>query len=153
MMTMSAQPNRRFYRDRDNAWLGGVCAGLAGYLGFNLKVTRFLAFVGFLMAMPVAVIAYFAAVFLIPSASGLGHSHADIKESGFSRRRERRANRKEARARRHDRQWQGDHAAEQKAEVVRTIDERCQTLDQRLATLEKHVTSRRFQLDQEFSRL
>ncbi len=44
MMTMSAQPNRRFYRDRDNAWLGGVCAGLAGYLGFNLKVTRFLAF-------------------------------------------------------------------------------------------------------------
>lgn len=153
MMTMSAQPNRRFYRDRDNAWLGGVCAGLAEYLGFNLKVTRFLAFVAFLTAMPVAVIAYFAAVFLIPSASGLGRSQADIKESGFSRRHERRARRKEARARRHDRQWQGDPVAERNAEVVRTIDERCQTLDQRLATLEKHVTSRRFQLDQEFSRL
>ena len=153
MMTASVQSDRRLYRDRDNAMLGGVCAGLAGYLGFNLKVTRFLAIIAFLMAMPVAVISYFAAVFLIPSASGLGYSHAKVKESSFSRRHERRARREEARARRHNRHWQSDQVMEQKAEVVKKIDERCQSLDQRLATLEKHVTSRRFQLDQEFSRL
>ena len=31
---------RRLYRDSDRAVLGGVCAGLARYLGFNLKVTH-----------------------------------------------------------------------------------------------------------------
>lgn len=153
MMTVTAQSDRRFYRDRDNAMLGGVCAGLAEYLGFNLKVTRLLAIVAFFMAMPVAVISYFAAVFLIPSASGLGGSHAKVSESGLSRRQERRARRKEARACRNKRHCQSDDSVEQKAEIVKTIDERCQSLDQRLATLEKHVTSRRFQLDQEFSRL
>ena len=36
---------RRFYRNREKAMLGGVCAGLADYFGFNLRVTRILAFI------------------------------------------------------------------------------------------------------------
>ena len=68
MITTNADPQRRLVRDADRAMLGGVCAGLAAYLGFNLKVTRILAFIAFLTAMPIAVVAYLAAVFLIPSA-------------------------------------------------------------------------------------
>ena len=68
MITISANSHGRFYRDADRAVLGGVCAGLAGYLGFNLKATRFLAIIAFFTAMPIAVVAYLAAVFLIPSA-------------------------------------------------------------------------------------
>ena len=43
---------RRFYRSRDRALVAGVCAGLADYFGFNLKVTRILAFISLLLATP-----------------------------------------------------------------------------------------------------
>ena len=42
MSTFTRSSGRRFYRDADRAVLGGVCAGLASYLGINLKVLRFL---------------------------------------------------------------------------------------------------------------
>ena len=60
---------RRFYRDADRATLGGVCAGIADYFGFNLCVTRFLAVIAFLMAMPMVVVAYIAIVLLVPARS------------------------------------------------------------------------------------
>ena len=49
--------------------MGGVCAGLATYLGFNLKITRLLCVIAFLCAFPFALIAYLAAVLLIPASS------------------------------------------------------------------------------------
>ncbi len=137
MSTISAESGRRFYRDADRAMLGGVCAGLAAYLGFNLRVTRVLAFIAFLMAMPLAVIAYLAAVFLIPSVSRVDTYEA--KEPPLSRKQRRRHAKQQA------------AAAQVSARVE--IDRRCQTLNERLARLEKHVTSRRFQLEQELSRL
>lgn len=140
MNTMAAGLNRRFYRDADRAILGGVCAGLAGYLGFNLKMTRFLAFIAFLMAMPIAVVAYLAAVFLIPSASGRGFDVAT--ERHVSRREKRRKRRREKEIT----EPTGPSAAD-------IVNRSCQSLDERLIRLERHVTSRRFQLDQELSKL
>jgi len=142
MMTVNAEGDRRLYRDADRAILGGVCAGLAGYLGFNLKVTRILAFIAFLMAMPVAVIGYMAAVFLIPSASGLGG--AVEPEVSFCSRRK--ARKKRRRSRR-------EAELEPQPSPAEEINRRCRSLDERLARLEKLVTSRRFQLEQELSRL
>ena len=60
---------RRLYRDTDRAVLGGVCAGLSRYFGMNLKVTRFLCVIAFLCAFPFALIAYLAAMFVIPASS------------------------------------------------------------------------------------
>ncbi len=140
MTTANATADRRFYRDADRAWLGGVCAGLAGYLGFNLCVTRCLAFVAFLMAMPIAVIGYLAAVFLIPSASS---KDVDIATEGrFKSKRSRRKSRK-----------QKISAGVAKSSAAADIDRRCRSIDERLARLEKRVTSRRFQLEQELNRL
>jgi len=137
MTIVTAESGQSFCRDRDRAILGGVCAGLAEYLGFNLRVTRCLAFIAFLMAMPVAVIAYLAAVFLIPSVS---RANGDAKkEKRFCRRRK---SRQEKVA-----------AVSSTSRVVGDIDRRCQSLDERLAILEKHVTSKRFQIEQELSRL
>ncbi|MFQ5609254.1 MAG: PspC domain-containing protein [Woeseiaceae bacterium] len=69
-MTPAASINdRRFYRSADHSVLGGVCGGLSEYFGFNLKVTRVLAVIGFLMNPPLAVVAYLAVVFLVPSRS------------------------------------------------------------------------------------
>ena len=70
MTSYSNSSARGFYRDGDRAVIGGVCAGLAGYFGLNLKVTRILAFIALLTAMPFALIAYLAAVMLIPAESG-----------------------------------------------------------------------------------
>lgn len=136
-MTTVGANSRGFYRDADRAILGGVCAGLARYFGFNLKATRILAFIAFLMAMPVAVVGYLAAVFLIPSATFKTYGVAE--ERRFCGRRKS-PHRKEA----------VDAPGPSYAEI---INRRCRTLDERLARLEKHVTSRRFQIDQELSRL
>lgn len=148
MTTLNADSDRRFYRDADRAVLGGVCAGLAGYLGFNLKMTRFLAFIAFLMAMPIAVIGYLAAVFLIPSASGNEFgAAADLHNQKRPWR-----NRQGRRDRRKARKEQ-DSTDAPKSSVAADINRRCQSMDERLARLEKHVTSKRFQIDQELERL
>ncbi len=117
----------RIYRNADKAILGGVCAGLADYFGFNLRVTRLLALIAFLMAMPVSVLAYLAAVFLIPSRS--------MRE----------AHRGDPDFHRVLRASPGRAASD--------VRRRFQALDRRLARLEKYVTSSRYQLDREFERL
>lgn len=145
MIAMNTGSERQFYRDADRAVLGGVCAGLAGYLGFNLKVTRLLAFIAFLMAMPIAVIAYLAAVFLIPSVSR--HEYGDAVSRSECRR-ERRKARKERKAGKRN-----EAPAEPRSIIVSDINRRCESMDERLARLEKHVTSKRFQIEQELERL
>jgi phage shock protein C len=121
-------PHRRFYRNREKALLGGVCAGLADYFGFNLRVTRILAFIAFLMAMPMTALIYIGAVFLIPpSPEGNGKAEYDP------------AFRQALRS--------------APAQTLSDVRRRFQSLDSRLARLERYVTSSRFNLDQEFRKL
>lgn len=119
---------RRFYRNRDRALVAGVCAGLADYFGFNLKVTRLLAFVCFLMAMPMTLLVYFGTVFLVPS-----HSSSGVRPKF------------DPEFRRALRSAPGQTLGE--------VKRRFQSLDSRLARLERYVTSSRFDLDQEFRNL
>lgn len=142
MTTISAEADRRLVRDRDRAVLGGVCAGLASYLGFNLKVMRILTVVAFFVAMPFTLIAYFAAVFLIPSESIYDY---DVVVTKTSKRRRRRKSKRDMH---HE-----DATTERQSTIAADINRRCESMDERLARLEKHVTSRRFQIDQELSRL
>ena len=132
MTTFAGTTDRRLYRDADRAVLGGVCAGLARYLGFNLKVTRFLAFIAFLCAMPFAIVGYLAAVFLIPSSSSRVYDAAVDDEQ-----------RKEA-------------LRDEIRRAKPTVDEvrrRYESMDERLAKIEKYVTSSRYELDEKFRRL
>ena len=132
MSTHTRTSGRRFYRDADRAVLGGVCAGLASYLGVNLKVLRFLCVIAFLCAFPFALIAYLAIVLLVPSASSRVYDDAMYEER-----------RKDA----------------LREEILRArptageIRERYRSLDERLARIEKYVTSSRYELDEEFRRL
>jgi len=128
-MTGSASiPDRRFYRSADRAVLGGVCAGLADYFGFNLKVTRILAVIAFLWAMPLAVIAYLGVVFLVPAKS-LGDAKPAV-DAEFSQ-----------------------ALRSSPGQTMTDLRSRFQSLDRRLARLEKYVTSSRYQLDREFKDL
>jgi phage shock protein C len=121
-------PHRRFYRNADKAMIAGVCAGLADYFGFNLRATRFLAFLSLVMAMPVTLLVYFATVFLVPSAPDISReTNVDAKFRQALR--------------------------SSPAQTVSDVKRRFQSLDSRLARLERYVTSPKFDLDQEFRRL
>lgn len=119
---------RRFYRNRDRAMVAGVCAGIADYFGFNLCVTRFLAVISLLMAMPVTLLLYFGTVLLVPAASG----------------RERKAD--------YDPEFRRAVRSAPR-QTLSEVKRRFQSLDSRLARLERYVTSSRFDLDQEFRKL
>ncbi len=136
---------RAFYRSADIAMLCGVRAGLADYFGFNLRVLRFLAIIAFVVAMPMAVIAYIAVVFLIPAKSGTGQERAPRPRR--KTRRERKCERKQARREANEQQ----HAVPNEAAIE--VRNKCQSLDKRLAELEKTITSSRYQLDREIRNL
>ena len=121
-------PRRRFCRNKDRAIVAGVCAGLADYFGFNLKVTRFLAFICLLMAPPMTLLVYFGTVFLVPAAPD------------------------PARGRDFDRDFR-QALRSSPAQTLGDVKRRFQSLDNRLARLERYVTSSRFNLDQEFRKL
>ncbi|MDJ0710266.1 MAG: PspC domain-containing protein [Woeseiaceae bacterium] len=128
---------RRLYRDSDRAVLGGVCAGLSHYLGINLKVTRFLCIIAFLCAFPFALIAYLAAVLLIPASSSKIYDE-EIREEIL---------RDELRK---------DRLREEILRAKPTVGEvrkRYEDMDSRLAKIEKYVTSSQYELDQKLRRL
>ncbi|MGI9236930.1 MAG: PspC domain-containing protein [Woeseiaceae bacterium] len=149
MSSYSETNGGRLYRDADRAMLGGVCAGLARHFGLNLRVTRFLAFVAFLMAMPFAVFAYLAAVVLIPAESRGDYDQVVETRCCWGIRRGRR----DTRNRRERSQATDESPGGTAGPTVRDVRERYSSLDKRLAELEKEVTSPRFQLEQEFRRL
>jgi len=128
MTQYESYPGRRFYRSRDHAMVAGVCAGLADYFGFNLRVTRLLAFISLIMAMPATLLIYFATVFLVPAAPDAAIRPGLDPEF-------RRAMRSDP------------------AQTLSDIRRRFQALNNRLARLERYVTSPRFNLDQEFRKL
>lgn len=121
-------PRRRFYRNSSRAMIGGVCAGLADYFGFNLKVTRVLAVTSLLVAMPATLLAYFGTVFLVPANPA--KSQKPDYDPAF-----RKALRSDP------------------SRTMGEVGRRFKKLDARLARLERYVTSPRFDLDQEFRNL
>ena len=137
MTVQASMHERRFYRNADKAMLGGVCAGLSRYLGFNLKVTRFLAIIAFFCAMPFAIIGYLAAVFLIPSSSSRVYD-ASVYDELRAEERRKDALREEIR---------------RAKPTVETVRKRYESMDERLAKIEKYVTSSRYELDEKFRRL
>lgn len=58
--------SKRVYRDTDNAVIAGVCAGLAKYLDIDPVWVRGGAIVSVFMLPGISLLAYLAAVFLLP---------------------------------------------------------------------------------------
>lgn len=127
MTSEASMSERRFYRNADKAMLGGVCAGIADYFGFNLCVTRLLVVIAF-FTMPVTLIGYLALVLLVPSVSAAERPRPIDPEF---------------------------HKAVRSSpsQTMSDVRSRFKSLDRRLARLEKYVTSSRYQLDREFDRL
>lgn len=58
-------PLRGFYRDRENGWLFGVCAGIADRFNLNLCAVRAIAFVSLLVFTGMTALLYVLAAILI----------------------------------------------------------------------------------------
>ncbi|MEM8982066.1 MAG: envelope stress response membrane protein PspC [Pseudomonadota bacterium] len=121
---------RRFYRDKSRAWISGVCAGIADYFGFGVGATRIVAIVALMVFPPMALLAYVAMTFLVPSRQRPTPQREDPRKREFEQ---------AVRAR--------------PTRTLTDVHRRFQQLDARLATLERHVTSSRYRLDREFDRL
>ena len=146
MTARATQYERRFMRNADEAMLGGVCAGIADYFGFNLRVTRLLVLIAFFVWMPVTLIGYAAVVLLVPARS----DRYGYEERLYCRRHKRRAHRETRRQKREREREQAEAARRMETDAV---DRRCRTLDERLARIEKYVTSSRYELDREIRKL
>jgi phage shock protein C len=58
-------PLRGFYRDRENGWVFGVCAGLADRFNFNVGTVRILAVISLLLFFWLTAAVYIGATLLI----------------------------------------------------------------------------------------
>ncbi|MFQ5609253.1 MAG: PspC domain-containing protein [Woeseiaceae bacterium] len=58
-------PLRGFYRDRENGWIFGVCAGIADRFNLNLVTVRVIAVICLLLFFWVTVAVYLSATLLI----------------------------------------------------------------------------------------
>ena len=58
-------PLRGFYRDRENAWIFGVCAGIADRFNFRLSTVRIIAVICLVLFFWATALVYIAATLLI----------------------------------------------------------------------------------------
>jgi len=153
MSTTEAYADRRFYRSADRAVLGGVCAGMAEYFGFNLRVLRFLAVIAFIFAMPFSVVAYLAAVFLIPARPTAGGRYERGRNGSYERKEQQHRRKCDRRERRRARKQARRQDESGPSEAAMKVREECKALDKRIVELEKIITSSRYQLDREIRNL
>lgn len=61
-------PSKKLTRSTSDKWLGGVCGGIAEYLGWDSTLVRLLALVAVLVTLPVSVVVYIVAWIIMPQA-------------------------------------------------------------------------------------
>lgn len=64
----TGQPVTGLLRLHEQRAIGGVCAGLSWYYGWDLALVRILAVLSAVLIFPVGIIAYFVAWMVIPEA-------------------------------------------------------------------------------------
>lgn len=65
--TPQAHPGpRRLVRDRDDRMIGGVCAGLAHYLGVDVTLVRLLTVLGAIFSVGTVAFVYLVAWIMVP---------------------------------------------------------------------------------------
>lgn len=120
----------RLYRDSANGMIFGVCAGLADYFGFDLKITRICVALGGIFFFPTVIIIYVILGLLLDDTSDSPQERR-VRDDPELRRRVR---------------------AEPHA-TLRSVRHRYREMERRLQRLEKHVTSKKYNLQREFDGL
>jgi phage shock protein C len=68
--TVHPNPNHttQLTRSRDDAWIAGVCGGVAAYTGWDPSLVRALTVVGALVSFGTVALLYLSMVMLVPRA-------------------------------------------------------------------------------------
>lgn len=117
----------RLYRDRENAMIAGVCAGIANYFGMNRKGVRIVTAIGFLLFMPFVVVSYIILTIVLPVRPV--EPKIDEEKAAF---------------------WR--NVSNAPSDVFSHVKHRFRELDLRLQRMEAFVTSKEFEIDRELER-
>jgi phage shock protein C len=119
----------RLFRDKENAMIAGVCAGIAEYFGLNRKGVRLATFL-FILFPPFfafVVISYIVLAIVLPVKPG--NLFENTEQAEF---------------------WRGVSNAP--SDVFGALRHRFRELNHRLEKMEAFVTSKEFEIDRELGR-
>jgi len=119
----------RFYRDKRNGKMFGVCAGIADYTGFDVAIVRVCFLAAMFMSGGGILPFYFIAAMVTPTKP-FALERVDSEEKQF---------------------WQGVRASPTRA--ARDIRSRFKDIDRRLADIESYVTTENRSLAREIEQL
>jgi phage shock protein C len=123
-------PSRtRFYRDKQNGKIFGVCAGIADYTGFDVSLIRVCMLAAIFMSGGSVLPFYWIAALVTPTKPR-ALQRTDSEEQQF---------------------WQGVRASPTRA--ARDIRSRLKDIDRRLADIESYVTTENRSLAREIEQL
>jgi phage shock protein C len=128
---VSEQPasQTRFYRDKRNGKLFGVCAGIADYTGFDVSLVRVCFLAAIFLSGGSVLPFYFIAAMVTPTKPReLEYSNSEDRQF-----------------------WQGVRASP--ARTARDIRSRFRDMDRRLADIESYVTTENRTLAREIDQL
>jgi phage shock protein C len=119
----------RFYRDKRNGKMFGICAGIADYTGFDVAIVRVCFLAAMFMSGGGILPFYFIAAMVTPTKPSV-LERVDVEEKQF---------------------WQGVRASPTRA--ARDISSRMKDIDRRLADIESYVTTENRSLAREIEQL
>ena len=127
----SAQPasRTRFYRDKRNGKLFGICAGIADYTGFDVAIVR-VAFLAAIFMSGGGILPFYFIAAMVTPTKPVSLERVDREEKQF---------------------WQGVRASP--ARAARDIRSRFKDIDRRLADIESYVTTENRSLAREIEAL
>ena len=79
---MKVPSQKRIYRDLDSGIISGVCAGVARYFDIDAVWVRAAAVAGLFIATPITLVAYIAAVILLPRLGRVDLSRIIFEQHG-----------------------------------------------------------------------
>ncbi|KXF82195.1 envelope stress response membrane protein PspC [Enterovibrio coralii] len=127
--------NKTLYRDPVNGKIGGVCAGVADYLGIETWVVR-------IFTVAAALVGFFLLVVVIYVAAMLILEKMPPEEAQrYTQTREHKVKQKP---------WQQGKSA---SELLASIDQEIKDMEGDVAKMEAYVTSKEFDLNRQFKQL
>jgi len=147
----SGRRRRTLYRNPQKGKVAGVCAGVAEYFGFELWVVRIITVSLMFLGLLVPIIFIYCLLYFVldvnPAAEHAkrkGHFRHDRPESSEDdyENRPYRPSVKEV--------WRKGQSPEQ---VLEEVESKFAKIETRLQGIETYVTSRRFELEKEFSQM
>jgi phage shock protein C len=119
----------RLFRDKENALLAGVCAGIAEYFGLNRKGVRIATFLAMLFPpfFAFVIISYMVLAIILPAKPR--DLYESTEQANF---------------------WRGVSNAP--SDVFGSLSHRFRELNLRLEKMEAFVTSREFEIDRELDK-